>query len=40
LEALRKHGRRVMRVHLGADVRQGLAALEQAIQSALASSSS
>jgi hypothetical protein len=40
LQALRKHGRRVMRVHLGADVRQGLAALEQALQSALAPSSS
>ncbi len=40
LEALRQHKRRVIRVHLGKDVNQGLAALKQAIQSALAPSSS
>ncbi len=33
LEALRKHGRRVLRIHLGADVGQGLAALDKAIGS-------
>jgi hypothetical protein len=31
LEALRKHERRVMRIHLGQDARQGLAALRQAL---------
>ncbi len=31
LEALQKHGRRVMRVHLGADVRQGLISLGKQI---------
>jgi transaldolase/glucose-6-phosphate isomerase len=36
LEALRKHGRRVVRIHLGADVGQGLAALGKALDSALA----
>ncbi|MBE9501331.1 MAG: bifunctional transaldolase/phosoglucose isomerase [Chloroflexi bacterium] len=36
LEALRKHGRRVVHVHLGADVGQGLAALGQAMEAALA----
>jgi len=35
LEALRKHGRRVMRIHLGADAGQGLAAVEQIFQAAL-----
>ena len=35
LEALRKHQRRVIRIHLGADVGKGLAALEQAIKAAL-----
>lgn len=32
LEALRKHGRRVMRVHLGADISGGLQALGKALQ--------
>jgi hypothetical protein len=32
LEALRKHGRRVMRIHLGADVGRGLAALQRALR--------
>jgi transaldolase/glucose-6-phosphate isomerase len=36
LEALRRHGRRVARIHLGPDVRQGLAALGQAMEAALA----
>jgi transaldolase/glucose-6-phosphate isomerase len=36
LEALRKHGRRVVRIHLGADVGQGLATLGQALDVALA----
>jgi transaldolase/glucose-6-phosphate isomerase len=36
LEALRKHGRRVVRIHLGADVGQGLAALGKALDLALA----
>ena len=40
LEALRQHKLRVIRVHLGADVNQGLAALKQAVQLALAPSSS
>jgi transaldolase/glucose-6-phosphate isomerase len=40
LEALRQHKRRVIRIHLGADIDQGLAALKQAVQSALAPSSS
>jgi len=40
LEALRQHKQRVIRVHLGADVNQGLAALKQAVQLALAPSSS
>jgi hypothetical protein len=35
LEALRKHGRRVIRIHLGEDVAEGLAALTVAIESAL-----
>jgi transaldolase/glucose-6-phosphate isomerase len=35
LEALHKHQRRVIRIHLGADVGKGLAALEQAIKAAL-----
>jgi len=35
LEALRKHGRRVMRVHLGRDVAQGLRALDRAVTAAL-----
>jgi transaldolase/glucose-6-phosphate isomerase len=36
LEALRKHGRRVMRVDLGADARKGLAALQEVVDAALA----
>lgn len=36
LESLRRHGRRVIRIHLGADVRQGLADLEEAVEAALA----
>lgn len=36
LEALRKHRRRVLRVHLGADVGGGLAALSKAIDAAVA----
>ncbi len=35
LEALSKHGRRVIRVHLGRDVRQGLRDLDQAITATL-----
>jgi hypothetical protein len=35
LEALRKHQRRVIRIHLGADVGKGLAALDLAIKAAL-----
>jgi transaldolase/glucose-6-phosphate isomerase len=35
LEALRKHGRRVMRIHLSADTGEGLAALKEAVASAL-----
>ena len=35
LEALRKHGRRVVRVHLGRDVAEGLRRLDQAIAEAL-----
>jgi transaldolase/glucose-6-phosphate isomerase len=35
LEALHKHQRRAIRIHLGADVGKGLAALEQAIKAAL-----
>jgi hypothetical protein len=35
LEALRKHGRRVGRIHLGPDVNKGLMALEKAMQGAL-----
>ena len=35
LEALRRHGRRVMRVHLGTDVFRGLAQLQQAVTMAL-----
>jgi len=35
LEALRKHHRRVIRIHLGADVARGLAALTRAIDTAL-----
>jgi hypothetical protein len=34
-EALGQHGRRVMRIHLGPDVAQGLGLLRQAIKSAL-----
>jgi hypothetical protein len=34
LQALRKHGRRVVRIHLGSDVRQGLAALREALEQA------
>jgi hypothetical protein len=37
LEALRKHGRRVGRVHLGLDTDRGLTALNEALQSALPS---
>jgi transaldolase/glucose-6-phosphate isomerase len=36
LEALRRHGRRVARIHLAPDVRQGLAAVGQAVEAALA----
>jgi transaldolase/glucose-6-phosphate isomerase len=36
LEALRKHGRRVMRIHLGDDVAQGLADAREVIAAALA----
>jgi hypothetical protein len=36
LEALRKHGRRVMRIHLGSDVAQGLAAVREVIAASLA----
>ena len=35
LEALRKHGRRVIRVHLGSDVMDGLMALQEAVEKAL-----
>jgi transaldolase/glucose-6-phosphate isomerase len=35
LEALRKHGRRVMRIHLGDDVAQGLAAVREAVAASL-----
>ncbi len=35
LEALRQHGRRVMRVHLGNDILRGLAQLQQAVTMAL-----
>ncbi|MCL4535621.1 MAG: bifunctional transaldolase/phosoglucose isomerase [Bacteroidetes bacterium] len=35
LESLRRHGRRAIRIHLGADVRQGLADLEEAVEAAL-----
>ena len=35
LEALRQHSRRVIRIHLSGDVGEGLATLEQAIESAL-----
>jgi transaldolase/glucose-6-phosphate isomerase len=38
LEALRKHGRRVMRIHLGRDVAQGLAAVREVIAASLADS--
>lgn len=34
LEALRRHGRRVMRIHLGRDAGQGLAALSRALEKA------
>lgn len=37
LESLRKHGRRVLRVHIRKEVAAGLAALDQALESALAS---
>jgi transaldolase/glucose-6-phosphate isomerase len=40
LEALRKHERRVVRIHMGADVSQGLVALEEAVEAAFADSSS
>jgi transaldolase/glucose-6-phosphate isomerase len=39
LEALRKHGRRVMRIHLGATADEGLAALKEAVTSTLAEGS-
>jgi transaldolase/glucose-6-phosphate isomerase len=35
MEALRRHGRRVLRVHLGTDVLRGLAQLQQALSMAL-----
>ena len=35
LEALRRHSRRVIRIHLTGDVRRGLTALEQAITASL-----
>jgi hypothetical protein len=35
LEALRKHGRRVMRIHLGGDALQGLAAVQRALKRAI-----
>jgi transaldolase/glucose-6-phosphate isomerase len=35
LQALRKHHRRVMRIHLGADVKKGLEALEATVETAL-----
>ena len=35
LEALRKHDRRAMKVHLGKDVLGGLAALKDAVQSVI-----
>jgi hypothetical protein len=35
LEALRRHGRRVVRIHLGADVGRGLRDLEQVVRAAL-----
>jgi transaldolase/glucose-6-phosphate isomerase len=35
LEALRKHGRRVVRIHLGPDVPKGLEVLEKAVETAL-----
>jgi hypothetical protein len=34
LEALRQHGRRVIRIHLGGDARQGLRELERAVAAA------
>jgi transaldolase/glucose-6-phosphate isomerase len=37
LEALRKHGRRVMRIHLGTEALHGLKTLEQDVEKALAS---
>ncbi len=37
LEALRKHKRRVGRIHLGSDIREGLAALKEALSAALES---
>jgi hypothetical protein len=36
LEALKKHGRRVLRVHLGSDVAQGLAKLKALMEAAVA----
>jgi hypothetical protein len=36
LEALRRHGRRVLRIHMSPDVREGLAALGEAVGAALA----
>lgn len=38
LEALHKHGRRVIRIHLGRNARQGLKQLERAVAAALAGS--
>ena len=35
LEALRKHGRRVIRVHLGKDVLKGVKELEKSVEQAL-----
>jgi len=35
LEALRKHGRAVIRIHLGTDALQGLTALDEALEAAL-----
>jgi hypothetical protein len=40
LEALRKHERRVVRIHMEADLSQGLVALEEAVEAAFADSSS
>jgi transaldolase/glucose-6-phosphate isomerase len=40
LEALRKHERRVVRIHMEADLSQGLVALEEAVEAAFADSPS